>query len=95
MKMNSGLMRSETVEWETPDDLFNVLDREFNFNLDVCASSGMQKCARYFTPEADGLKQDWSGQRCWMNPPYGAEIKKWVKKASQIDGGGGCSGPTA
>lgn len=88
MKMNSGLMGSETVEWETPDDLFNVLDREFNFNLDVCASSGMQKCARYFTPETDGLKQDWSGQRCWMNPPYGAEIKKWVKKASQIDGGG-------
>jgi len=38
------------------------------------------KCQKYFTPEIDGLKQDWNGT-CWMNPPYGREIGKWVEKA--------------
>ena len=38
------------------------------------------KCAKFFTPEIDGLKQTWSGT-CWMNPPYGREIERWVKKA--------------
>ena len=26
------------------------------------------------------LKQEWFGV-CWMNPPYGRDIKHWVKKA--------------
>jgi hypothetical protein len=35
----------------------------------------------------DGLQQKWKGV-CWMNPPYGKEIKKWMKKAyeSSLEG---------
>ena len=82
--MTSGLMGpSATIEWGTPRDLFDKLDAEFHFTLDVCASDGMQMCQRYFNPETDGLKQTWGGgEVCWMNPPYGTEISKWVKKAS-------------
>lgn len=62
---------SETPEWETPQDFFDRLNREFQFEVDVCAQPHNAKCARYFTPEMDGLKQAWGGLVCWMNPPYG------------------------
>ena len=71
---------SKTSEWETPQDFFDLLNSEFHFELDVCAKPENAKCPRYFTPEEDGLKQEWRGV-CWMNPPYGREIGRWVKKA--------------
>lgn len=71
---------SKTSDWETPQDFFDRLNSEFHFELDVCATPENAKCKRYFTPEVDGLKQKWTGV-CWMNPPYGREIGRWVKKA--------------
>jgi phage N-6-adenine methyltransferase len=65
---------------ETPPELFDPLNEEFHFTLDVCATAQNAKCTRFFTPEEDGLKQKWTGV-CWMNPPYGREVKAWMKKA--------------
>ena len=73
---------SATDQWGTPTWLFTLLDDAFKFELDVCATEADAKCATYFTPEQDGLKQVWRG-RCWMNPPYGRTIGDWVKKASE------------
>lgn len=79
--MNNDLMfSSKKQDWETPIDFFNNINQEFNFELDVCAFPENAKCDKYFTPEIDGLKQKWNGT-CWMNPPYGREIVKWIKKA--------------
>ena len=72
---------SERPDWETPQDLFDLLDQEFGFTLDVCALPQTAKCASYFTPDDDGLAQDWTRHVCWMNPPYGDEIPDWVSKA--------------
>lgn len=72
---------SKTNEWSTPQDFFDELDKEFNFTLDPCATSENAKCTKYFTVEEDGLKQEWSNDVVFMNPPYGREIKYWVKKA--------------
>ena len=66
----------------TPQDFFDKLDAEFGFTLDVCANDQNHKCLNYFTPEQDGLKQEWQGV-CFMNPPYGREISKWMKKANE------------
>ena len=66
--------------WSTPQSFFTKYDGEYNFNLDVCASEDNAKCAKYFTETDDGLQQEWEGV-CWMNPPYGREIIKWMKKA--------------
>jgi phage N-6-adenine-methyltransferase len=71
---------SEGSAWETPQWLFDALHAEFHFELDVCALPENAKCPRYFTPNLDGLKQPWQGV-CWMNPPYGDEIARWVQKA--------------
>ena len=81
--MNKEVMfSSKTDLWGTPQDLFDELDAEFHFDLDVCALPENAKCERYFTPEQDGLVQEWDGT-CWCNPPYGRQIGKWVKKASE------------
>lgn len=48
--------------------------------LDVCATPENAKCDAFITKEMDGLKQYWLGT-CWMNPPYGRQIGKWVEKA--------------
>lgn len=81
--MNTDVMFSSASDmWETPKDFFKKLDQEFHFNLDVCAVSENAKCATYYTPEQDGLSNPWYGM-CWCNPPYGREIIKWVKKASE------------
>lgn len=68
--MTPGLMGpSATIEWGTPQDLFNRLDAEFHFTLDVCASDGMQMCQRYFNPQTDGLAQVWGGGRSMLDEP--------------------------
>lgn len=68
------------MTWETPQDFFDRLNDEFHFTLDVCATYETAKCKYYYTPEQDGLKQQWGGI-CWMNPPYGRETGKWLEKA--------------
>jgi phage N-6-adenine-methyltransferase len=79
--MNTELMFSSATDlWETPQELFNEWDAGFRFDLDVCAIESNAKCKKYFTPEIDGLSQEWVGN-CWMNPPYGRGIGQWVKKA--------------
>jgi len=81
--MNTNVhFMSKTSEWETPQEFFDELDREFHFKLDVCATDSNAKLNSYFTDEMDGLNQPWSSCN-WMNPPYGREIGKWVKKASE------------
>ena len=73
---------SNTPEWPTPQALFDALNREFDFTLDPCSTPENAKCARYFTEADNGLAQDWSGERVFMNPPYGRSIGHWVKKAA-------------
>lgn len=84
MSLNKGLFSSNTDLWETPQDFFEDLNREFGFDLDACAVADNAKCERYFSPEQDGLKQEWSGT-VWCNPPYGRQIGKWVEKAHKSD----------
>ena len=74
---------SDRTCWETPPELFARLNWVFCFRLDVCALPGNAKCARFFTPEDDGLEQPWAPHVCWMNPPYGRGISAWLKKAWQ------------
>lgn len=56
------LFTSNSDIWETPQHVFDELDREFKFTLDPCADENNHKCSRYYTKEQDGLKQDWGGK---------------------------------
>ena len=82
---------SQTCLWSTPQNLFDQLNGEFGFTIDVCANSENAKCPVFFSPDDDGLLQPWhkilngaagGGQNiCWMNPPYGNRISDWMEKA--------------
>lgn len=84
--LTSGLTSSNTDEWATPQDLFDALDATFHFTLDPCATPENAKCAKFYTKEQDGLKQDWGGEVIWCNPPYGREIGKWIQKCAEHRG---------
>lgn len=72
---------SQEDSWETPQWLFDKLNEEFKFVLDVCASDANTKVKDcYYTTKDNALIQKWSGS-CWMNPPYGRGIKDWIKHA--------------
>lgn len=79
--------------YATPQRLFDKLNREFFFKLDVCATADNAKCGRYFSPEEDGLSQSWAieggyNASVWMNPPYGKGIVAWLEKAHKTAGSG-------
>lgn len=78
--LTTGLFSSNSELWETPQKLFDCLDREFHFTLDPCATKENAKCALFFTEKEDGLKQNWGGYNVFCNPPYGNKISRWVKK---------------
>lgn len=81
--MNKEVMfSSKNNEWETPQWLFDKLDKEFRFDLDVCAEIHNTKCRDFYCKDYNALKQNWPNIPCWMNPPYGRNItNKWIKKA--------------
>lgn len=65
--MNNSLMfSSATDEWYTPIDFYNELNKEFNFNLDPCATDDNHKCNKYFTKADNGLLQSWGGTRFFV-----------------------------
>ncbi len=72
MSINKGLFSSASIHWATPGDLYIELDREFQFNDDPCPLHSND----------NGLLRPW-GSRVYVNPPYGKEITKWLRKAYQ------------
>jgi site-specific DNA-methyltransferase (adenine-specific) len=77
--MNRVLFKSETVEWPTPQALYEKLHAEFGFNFDPCPIQNV---------EGDGLATlfvPWKGRRIYCNPPYGPEIRKWLERAREAD----------
>lgn len=80
--MDKVLFSSNKDDWCTPQDVFDALDKEFHFTIDVAASDSNAKCEKYYTKEIDGLTHSWDGV-AFCNPPYGRDVIKWVKKADE------------
>ena len=78
-----ALFTSNTDEWATPQEFFDKLNAEFHFTLDPCALPTNAKCAKYYTPQDNGLSQNWGGEIVFCNPPYGRAIYDWVRKCSE------------
>lgn len=82
--LNNGMFTSNSEEWATPKAFYDLLNSEFHFTLDVCATLENAKCKNYFTKADNGLAKSWKsteGGAVYCNPPYGRQISKWVEKA--------------
>ena len=85
--MNKALFTSNKQNWETPQELFDKLNNEFNFDLDAAASDENHKCENYFTEEQNALEQDWSKYKSiFINPPYDSKLQtEFLKKAYETN----------
>ena len=73
-------MTSNTPEWSTPQATYDEWNARYHFTLDPCSTHENAKCAKFYTAKEDALIQPWPGV-CWMNPPYGRGIGRWMAKA--------------
>lgn len=78
--INKSLYTSTKQDWETPDDLFEKLNREFNFSVDLAASNDNKKGRNYI----DDIEMYTQLKRlpslltsAYCNPPYN-KIKLFV-----------------
>lgn len=81
--MNRALLSSKKMDWCTPQDLFDRLNREFGFVLDAAATDKTAKCPLYFTPETDGLKSSWKvagGVQYFAIPRMGTKSASGFKR---------------
>lgn len=62
----------QTDQWETPDDLFDVLNDEFNFEVDLCANENRHKLQLYTDDIEMAYRAGYlrNNHSFWMNPPY-------------------------
>lgn len=70
-------------EYETPNEIFEFLCKKYKIfpELDVCAEYGMNKCAKFYSKQENGLNGWWKYDS-WCNPPQ-TECKNFVLKADQ------------
>lgn len=69
-------------EWQTPQWLFDELNKEFNFDIDLCATNENSKCDDYYD---DYLREEVREHiKVWtcafMNPPY-SNPKSFIETA--------------
>jgi hypothetical protein len=78
---NHGRWDLRGSDWSTPQELYDELDAEFHFTIDVCASPSNAKCIKFFSEADDGLAQDWGENTCFMNSPHARALYDWMAKA--------------
>jgi phage N-6-adenine-methyltransferase len=81
---SSDLGLDDKNSWSTPQPVFDWLNDQFNFDLDVCASEENHKTKYYLSKDQTALEEDWFGwgDRGFCNPPYSrGMIKQFIDKA--------------
>jgi len=79
---------NESKEWYTPREIFKALN--IDFDLDPCSPG--HDIVRWIPVQFhhtildDGLSTEWFGN-VFMNPPYGMDTPKWMKKLSRHGNG--------
>lgn len=72
--------------WQTPPEIFNALNAEFNFKLDAAASEENALCEQFIAAEQNTLDTPWCDYLqkgyVWLNPPY-SNPRPFVKKAAE------------
>jgi len=88
---NALMFSSKSDEWSTPQDIFDQLNAEFRFNIDLAATAENAKVPNFYTKEMDALSISWSGDTIldnlpcgWLNPPYSRGLcARFIAKAAK------------
>jgi len=69
--------------WSTPQWFFDYFNKQYGFQVDLAANEDNTKCPNWIDETNNSLDQNWSELRtwCWLNPPYGRDLKYWIEKA--------------
>jgi len=86
-QVKSSVPKHLRDEWRTPPELFELLNREFDFYGDAAATSENNLCNRFLSPiMKDALSCDWVGQggkQTWfLNPPF-SQAAAFLAKANE------------
>lgn len=79
--------RAGTTTWLTPEPIVRALGV---FGLDPCAAPEPRPwvtALQHITLPDDGLAADWTGNRVWLNPPFGDEAAAWLAKLADHGNG--------
>jgi len=78
-------VNGQSNDWLTPPEIIAALGE---FDLDPCAHPDQENrtADHMIHPPVDGLSCEWHG-RVFLNPPYGSQLKKWIKKLAEHDNG--------
>jgi len=66
----------QTNTWLTP---LSIIESLGEFDLDPCGYPDHKTAKNLICFPDDGLLAEWYG-RIWLNPPYGRDIGKWLRK---------------
>jgi phage N-6-adenine-methyltransferase len=70
--------------WQTPRDLFDTLNEEFCFDVDLCASDKNTLCDNWYTKEHSMLNIELNCfEAAFINPPYSQTILFLDRAAQQ------------
>jgi hypothetical protein len=74
-----------TEQWLTPPALLSKLGE---FDLDPCSpvNRPWPTAKHHYTMYDNGLTKTWEG-RVWLNPPYGAEAVRWMRRMKEHGNG--------
>lgn len=77
--------RMKSATWLTPPDWILALGP---FDLDPCCPPSMPwpTAAKMLTEREDGMASKWVG-RVWLNPPFGTQAAKWIKRLADHGNG--------
>jgi len=71
MKANNGSGNIvERDEWETPQWLFDILNKQYKFDFDCCADENNKKCDYWQDDFLDMDEFNSENDMTWMNPPF-------------------------
>jgi len=70
----------------TPPDIWESLQKEFDFTCDMCASDDNHLLDKYYTEENSALNHSWDNEVGYIHPLFDSKIGKFVEKASKSKG---------
>ena len=82
----SSTPESKKDSWRTPLYFFDALNKEFGFDVDLCASKENKLCLDYFSEDRSAIDFEWNfhytSAVCFLNPPY-SQTQVWMERAAQ------------